>query len=155
LAVLTVAVDNGVVEARTRDGDIAENVHNAQVTWTAVTGDLWARGGKFTQFSLANSSPHFPTSGQELLRGYAARGRSMPEGVIAIDPLAMRALLRATGPVTVPGYGKLTADNCVQRTTHDAYGALAEPGAAPRLQRGAAQDAGGALAERPRPGHHR
>jgi hypothetical protein len=41
--------------------------------------------------------------------------------VIAMDPLAMRALLQATGPVTVLGYGRLTADNCVQRTTHDAY----------------------------------
>jgi Protein of unknown function (DUF4012) len=121
VAVLTVRTDEGVVEVNTRDGDIAENVHNTQATWTAVTGDPWARGGKFTQFSLANSSPHFPTSGQELLRGYAAGGRSTPDGVIGIDPFVMRALLRATAPVTVPGYGKLTADNCVKRMTHDAY----------------------------------
>jgi Protein of unknown function (DUF4012) len=121
LAVLEVVVDKGVVEVKARAGEIVENIHNDQTTWTAVTGDPWARGGRFTQFSLANSSPHFPTSGQELLRAYAARGRATPDGVIAIDPLAMRALLRATGPVTVPGFGQLTADNCVQRTTHDAY----------------------------------
>jgi hypothetical protein len=121
LAVLEVAVDKGVVEVRTRDGEIAENVHNTQVAWSAVPGDPWAPRGRFTQFSQANASPHFPTSGQELLRAYAARGRSTPDGVIAMDPLAMRALLQATGPITVPGYGRLTADNCVQRTTHDAY----------------------------------
>jgi hypothetical protein len=121
LAVLQVAVDKGVVEVRARDGEIAENVHNTQVTWSAVPGDPWASHGRFTEFSQANSSPHFPTSGQELLRAYAARGRSTPDGVIALDPLAMRALLGATGPVTVPGYGRLTADNCVQRTTHDAF----------------------------------
>jgi hypothetical protein len=121
LAVLEVALDKGVVEVRARDGEIAENVHNTQVTWPAVSGDPWARQGRFTQFSQANSSPHFPTSGQELLRAYAARGRSTPDGVIAMDPLAMRALLRATGPITVAGYGRLTAGNCVQRTTHDAY----------------------------------
>ena len=121
LAVIEVALDGGVVDIRGRAGSIAENVHNAQATWTAVPGDPWAPGGKFTQFSRANSSPHFPTSGQELLRAYAARSGASPDGVIAIDPLAMRAVLRATGPVTVPGYGQLTADNCVQRTTHDAY----------------------------------
>jgi hypothetical protein len=121
LAVLEVTLDKGVVEVRVRDGEIVENVHNTQVTWSAVRGDPWAPKGRFTQFSQANSSPHFPTAGQELLRAYTARGRSTPDGVIAMDPLAMRALLEATGPVTVPGYGRLTADNCVQRTTHDAY----------------------------------
>jgi hypothetical protein len=121
LAVVEVGVDQGAVEVRLRDGAIAENVHNAQATWTAVPGDPWARGGRFTEFSLANSSPHFPTAGQELLRAYTARGRSKPDGVITIDPLAMRALLRATGPVTALGYGRLTAANCVQQTTHDAY----------------------------------
>jgi uncharacterized protein DUF4012 len=121
LAVFQVGLDRGVVEVRARDGAIAENVHNAQATWPAVPGDPWARGGRFTQFSLANSSPDFPTAGQELLRAYAARGRAKPDGVIAIDTLAMRAVLEASGPVTVAGYGRLTAANCVQRTTHDAY----------------------------------
>jgi hypothetical protein len=121
LAVLEVTLDKGVVEVLTRDGEIVENVHSAQPTWSAVAGNPWAHGGKFTKFSLANSSPHFPTSGQELLRAYAARGRSRPDGVISLDPLAMRALLRTTGAVTVPGYGRLTADNCVELTTHGAY----------------------------------
>jgi hypothetical protein len=121
LAVVEVVMDKGVVEVRTRAGEIAENIHHAQATWTAVAGNPWARGGRFTQFSLANSSPDFPTSGQELLRAYAATGRPTPDGVITLDPLAMRAVLRATGPVTAPGYGLLGADNCVQRTTHDAY----------------------------------
>ncbi len=121
LAVLEVALDKGVIEVKAPQGEIAENVHSAQATWSAVAGDPWARGGRFTEFSLADSSPHFPTSGQELLRAYTATGRSTPDGVIALDPLAMRALLRDTGPITVPGYGRLTADNCVQQTTHDAY----------------------------------
>jgi hypothetical protein len=33
----------------------------------------------------------------------------------------MRALLKSTGPITVPGYGRLSAANCVQQTTHHAY----------------------------------
>ena len=121
LAVIQMGLHRGTVQIEARDGAIAENVHNAQATWTAVSGDPWARGGRFTQFSLANSSPHFPTAGQELLRAFTARGGAKPDGVIAIDPLALRALLQATGPITVPGYGRLTAANCVKRTTHDAY----------------------------------
>jgi hypothetical protein len=121
LAVLEVTLDKGVVRVVTRDGEIVENVHNAQATWRAVAGDPWAHGGRFTKFSLANSSPHFPTSGQELQRAYAAWGRSKPDGVISLDPLAMREVLRTTGAVTVPGYGRVTASNCVRLTTHDAY----------------------------------
>jgi hypothetical protein len=121
LAVLEVTLDKGVVQVLSRDGEIVENVHNAQATWPAVAGNPWARGGRFAKFSMANSSPHFPTSGRELLRAYAARGRPTPDGVISMDPLAMRALLRTTGPVTVVGYGQLTARNCVRLTTHDAY----------------------------------
>jgi hypothetical protein len=121
LAVFQVGLDRGAVEISARDGAIAENVHNAQATWPAVPGDPWAQAGRFTRFSLANSSPSFPTAGQELLRAYAARGRAKPDGVVAIDILAMRALLQATGPVRVAGYGQLTAANCVQRITHDAY----------------------------------
>ena len=121
LAMVEVSLDKGAVRVRAHDGGIAENVHDTQATWTAVPGNPWARGGRFTRFSLANSSPNFPTAGQELLRAYAARGRAKPDGVLSIDPLAMKALLRATGPVMVPGYGQLTPANCVQRTTHDAY----------------------------------
>jgi hypothetical protein len=121
LAVVEVVLDKGAVQVRTRDGAITENVHNAQATWTAVSGDPWVPRGRYTDFSRANSSPNFPTAGQELLRAYAASGRATPDGVISIDPLAMRALLKATGPVTSPGYGRLTAANCVRATTHDAY----------------------------------
>lgn len=121
LAVLKVTLDKGVVQVLTRDGEIVENVHNDQATWPAVAGDPWASGGRFTKFSLANSSPYFPTSGQELLRAYAARGRPTPDGVISMDPLAMQAVLKTTGAVTVAGYGRLTARNCVRLTSHDAY----------------------------------
>jgi hypothetical protein len=121
LAVFRLGLDRGTVGVRAHDGAIAENVHRAQESWPAVPGDPWAKGGRFTRFSQANSSPDFPTAGQELLRAYAARGRAKPDGVIAIDTLAMRALLQATGPVTVAGYGRLTAANCVKRTTHDPY----------------------------------
>jgi hypothetical protein len=121
LAVMEVVLDDGAVRVRSHGGDIAENVHNVQTTWRAVAGDPWASGGSFTRFSQATSSPDFPTAGQELLRAYAARNRRRADVVVTFDPMAMRALLQATGPITVPGYGRLTADSVVRRTTHDAY----------------------------------
>jgi Protein of unknown function (DUF4012) len=121
LAVMEVELDDGAVRVRSHGGDIAENVHNVQTTWKAVAGDPWASGGSFTRFSEATSSPDFPTAGQELLRAYAARTRRRADVVVTLDPLAMRGMLQASGPITVPGYGRLTADSVVRRTTHDAY----------------------------------
>jgi hypothetical protein len=95
LAVLEVVLDQGRVEVGARTDERAER-------------------------SLAGSSPHFPAAAQELLRAWRAAGRPRPDGVVAIDPLAMRALLEATGPVVVPGYGRLDAGNCVRRITRDA-----------------------------------
>ena len=69
----------------------------------------------------ADSSPHFPTSGEALLRAYEAMTGVHADGVISVDPLAMRAFLRATGPVSVPGYGLVTADNVGRLTMQDAY----------------------------------
>ena len=61
---------------------------------------------------MANSSPHFPTSGRELIRAYGALTGARLDGVLCVpDPMAMRALLRATGPITVPAYGSVTAAN--------------------------------------------
>jgi Protein of unknown function (DUF4012) len=121
LAVMEVVLDDGAVRVRSHGGDLADNVHTVQTTWKAVAGDPWASGGSFTRFSQATSSPDFPTAGQELLRAYAARNRRRADVVVTFDPMAMRALLQATGPVTVPGYGRLTANTVVRRTTHDAY----------------------------------
>jgi len=51
-----------------------------------------------------------------------AEGRGQPrlDGAIALDPLAMRMLLEASGPVAVPGYGQIDAAEAVDRLTRDA-----------------------------------
>jgi len=55
-----------------------------------------------------------------MLRAAEANGRPRPDGVIVLDPLAMRSLLAATGPVAVPGYGRIDAAGAVGRLTRDA-----------------------------------
>jgi hypothetical protein len=119
LAAVRVRVDGGRIEIQERD--VGVSLHHAAVRWTAAPGDPWSAAGRFDDFSLANSSPHFPTSGEELLRAYRALTGMRPDGVVAVDPLAMRALLRATGPVEVPAYGQVTAGNVSRLTMRGAY----------------------------------
>ena len=42
-----------------------------------------------------------------------------PDGVVTLDPLAVRALPAATGPVGVPGHGRLDAAGAAPRLTGD------------------------------------
>ena len=119
LAAVRVRVDGGRLLVRQRDA--SASLHHARVRWTSVPGDPWSDGGRFDDFSMASSSPHFPTSGQELIRAYQALTGARLDGVLCADPMAMRALLRATGPVTVPAYGQVTADNVSRLTMRDAY----------------------------------
>ena len=47
-------------------------------------------------------------------------GRGPVDGVLALDPLALRAILETTGPVDVEG-GRIGADDVVAFVLHDAY----------------------------------
>jgi Protein of unknown function (DUF4012) len=96
LAVREIVLDEGVVELRPGGAELAEALHGA--------------GG----------SAHFPDTGRAWLRAAEARGLPRPDGVIAMDPVAMRRLLEATGPVAVPGYGRIEAVDAVRRLTRDA-----------------------------------
>jgi hypothetical protein len=62
----------------------------------------------------------FPETGKAMLRAAGAGGRPRPDAVIAMDPLAMRMLLEATGPVAVPGYGQIDAADAVATLTRRA-----------------------------------
>jgi len=62
----------------------------------------------------------FRAAGPALLAAARSQGRPRPDGVVALDPLAVRGLLAATGPVAVPGYGRLDAAGAGRRLTGDA-----------------------------------
>ena len=66
------------------------------------------------------ASPSFRATGPALLAAAPAAGRPPPDGVVVLDPLALRALLTVTGPVGVPGYGRLEAAGAVRQLTVDA-----------------------------------
>jgi len=72
------------------------------------------------------SSPRFPASAQLAARMWPAIGGQAVDGVVAMDPVALQAFLKATGPVTVGGV-KVGADNVLGLLLHDQYASLPVP----------------------------
>lgn len=67
-------------------------------------------------------SPDFPSDAQVLKDLYPQAGGSEVDGVIAVDPTGLAALLKLTGPINVPGLVEpLTADNAVEVLTRSQY----------------------------------
>lgn len=74
-----------------------------------------------TLWSNANSSPHFPYAAQIWSSLWEQQTGRRIDGVIALDPLALSHILRATGPVTLRKGEVITADNVVHITESDLY----------------------------------
>ncbi|QNN54011.1 DUF4012 domain-containing protein [Nocardioides mesophilus] len=60
-------------------------------------------------------------------------GRRGIDGVLAIDPVALQGLLRATGPVTLPGGVRLTAENTARTLLNTVYREIEDPQAQDRF----------------------
>ncbi|MEY2478159.1 MAG: UDP-GlcNAc:undecaprenyl-phosphate/decaprenyl-phosphate GlcNAc-phosphate transferase [Actinomycetota bacterium] len=69
-----------------------------------------------------NSSPDFPTAARLMAELYPRSGGRRVDGVIAVDPQGLAALLELTGPITVAGWPEpITAKNVVDVTLRDQY----------------------------------
>jgi hypothetical protein len=83
------------------------------------------RAGTF--FQDATLGPDFPSTAAlasaMLQQAYGVR----LDGVVATDPVALAALLKATGPVALPLGGSLTADNAVSLLLSDVYRTVPDP----------------------------
>ncbi|BCB83838.1 hypothetical protein Psuf_011510 [Phytohabitans suffuscus] len=100
-----------------------------------------------------NLTPHFPTAAALVREMYRRRFGQTVDGVLAVDPVALSYLLRATGPVRVPGGRTLTADGAVATLLSDVYLRAQDTGAEDRYFASAARavfDALGSAAVSPR-----
>jgi len=92
--------------------------------------DYVARYGRFGvehYFQDASFSPDFPSTAQVIEQLYPQSGGQAVDGVISVDPFALAAILRLTGPVSVAGWPvPITADNAPQILLHDQYLALGQ-----------------------------
>jgi hypothetical protein len=80
--------------------------------------DLRAEAGLFANINMTTD---FPTVGSFVLDTIETTTGAM-DGVIAVDPVGIGAVLRLTGPITVPTWaGEITADNVAKIAMHDVY----------------------------------
>ncbi len=72
-----------------------------------------------------NMSPDFPVVGRVIAGLYPQSGGQPIDGVIAVDPYGLAALLQLTGPIDVPPWPvPITSKNVVEVTLREAYAAF-------------------------------
>lgn len=82
----------------------------------------WGRYSPTTTWQNVTMSPDFPSIGRVMAELYPQSGGRRVDGVIAVDPTGLAALLEFTGPVTVPGVPEpLTPDNAARFMMVDQY----------------------------------
>ena len=80
--------------------------------WPKVAGNPFHRGK--LRIGTATFAPDWSVSGEEVLRAWRSLRRKQMDGLIAIDVMALRDLVAITGPLDVPYYGEVSAENFVQ-----------------------------------------
>lgn len=119
LTVGTLTIDDGALSV----GEIVPTFDFQLPEPVAVEGDLsdrwgWLEPGR--EWRNLGVSPRFDVTAPLAARMWtAARGQEV-EGVLALDVLALQALLAAVGPIDVEGE-QLRADNVVDDLLHDQY----------------------------------
>lgn len=84
--------------------------------------ERWARFAPAQTWRNVTMSPHFPSVGRVMAELYPQSGGRPVDGVVAVDPVGLAALLRFTGPIEVAGVpGPLTADDAAEFLLRDQY----------------------------------
>ncbi len=76
-----------------------------------------------------NLTPDFPTAAELAAEMLRRRNGISVDGVIALDPVALSYLLRATGPVTFGAGARLSSGNAVRLLLSEAYTQVGSPAA--------------------------
>lgn len=85
-------------------------------------------GPQMTQyFGDVNFTPDFPRTAQIATAMWRAQTGHEVDGVLSVDPIALAAVLRATGPVKLPGGETLNSDNAVSKLLNDVYLRIIDP----------------------------
>lgn len=91
----------------------------------AAPADFVARYGRFAPqktWANVNLSPDFPTDAKVIADLYPQSGGAPIDGVIAVDPAGLAALLAVVGPVQVPSWPTpITPANALQTLLFDQY----------------------------------
>ena len=133
----------GVLDVVEGDLDLGEMTPTADAVLpegaVAPVGDLadnWGFLRPTQDFRLLALTPHFTQAAPLAAQMWEARGEAPVDGVLALDPLALAAILSVTGPVEVDGR-QVSEDDVVALSLHDSYveQAAAGPGQEERRER--------------------
>jgi hypothetical protein len=111
----------------TRSGRIDDLLEapGAEARTLSGPSDYLARYGRFDPPRFLQDvtySPHFPSDASAIAELYPQAGGSEVDGVIAVDPKGLAALLQLTGPVTVDGLPQpLSSENAADILTRSQY----------------------------------
>ncbi len=125
--VATLDADEGKVELTgSRAGSSMPVLERAPIPLTPEEKEVF--GPQLGQyFGDANFTPDFPRTAQIVTAMWQRETGVAVDGVFSIDPVALAAVLRATGPVDLPGGRQLDADNAVRLLLNDVYLRIADP----------------------------
>lgn len=126
-AVVEVRVDDGAVDVvAIRTTADLRGVRDPVLPLTDEERALWGDGlGRWVQ--NASSTPDFPRTAALVAAHWATVSGDPVDGVLGTDPVAVAALVDATGPVPDPDGGALAGDGLVRALLRDAY--VRHPGA--------------------------
>jgi hypothetical protein len=115
----------------TRSGDISDlnRVPDGVRTLTGLP-DYLARYGSFgpqNRFQDLTYAPDLPTVAQVIAQLYPQSSGDQIDGVLALDPQALAALLHFTGPVTIPDIGVVDASNAADVLLKGQYATIPAP----------------------------
>ncbi len=110
----------------TRSGDISQLIEALPKGGGHLTGpaDYLARYGAFHPQKLMQDlsyAPDLPTVADVIRQLYPQAGGDPIDGVLALDPYGLAALIHLTGPIEVPGLGRLTAANTASELLQGQY----------------------------------
>jgi hypothetical protein len=113
----------------TRSGDISQLNEALPKGGGHLTGpaDYLARYGAFRPqklFQDLSYAPDLPTVADVIQQLYPQAGGDPINGVLALDPYGLAALIHLTGPIEVPGLGKLTSANAAAELLEGQYTAF-------------------------------
>lgn len=128
-AILMETNDGAITLAATESGtSLSSAIKSPVVELPADIQDLYqTRPARF--FQNVTQIPDFTFDGPLAREMYKQRTGVSVDGVIALDPVVLSYLLRATGPVALPDGSTLSAENAVETLLSDVYQRYPDPSA--------------------------
>lgn len=115
-----IEADKGQVRMGKQGSSASLGQFNPPLKLPAETRALWTDlPGMYP--ADVNLTPHFPTAATLYREMFRRKTGTTVDGVLAVDPVVLSYLLKATGPVLVPGGVPLASEKVVQTLLNETY----------------------------------